>query len=207
MVRVENLVTGHHRHQIFRFRQVDDIVSPAGNHVDSLDLVPGNLKFHRFPGVDVPLLNQAMTGDHNEQLPLGVVPVLPLGDAWTADVDAHLTAIGGVHQFRERATVIHVHLEGILELVCRQIDQVQGVQLFGKGAIRHFRHHERSRLCLEFLKQIHNLPQRDLVGHGNTAVTSLCFQDSLHTVKLAVLLLAFQQVKHSFYEIIDVQQF
>lgn len=116
MVRVENLVAGHHRHQILRFRKIDDVVGPTRNHVNSLNLVPGNLKLHRFSGVDVPFLNQTVTSNHDEQLPLGVVPVLPLGDARAADVDAHLTAIGGMHQFRERATVVRIHLEGVLKL-------------------------------------------------------------------------------------------
>ena len=61
VVRVKNLVAGHHRHQIFRLRQIDDIVSPAGNHVDSLNFVPGNFKLHRFSSVDVSLLNQSVT--------------------------------------------------------------------------------------------------------------------------------------------------
>ena len=124
MIRVKNLVTGHDRHQVFCFRQINNVVCPAGNHVDSLDLIPGNFKLHRFSGVDVPFLNQAMTGNYNEQLPLGVVPVLPLGDARAADVDAHLSAIGGVYQFGEGATVVHVHLEGMFELVGGQIGQV-----------------------------------------------------------------------------------
>lgn len=132
MVRVENLVAGHHRHQILCFRQIDDIVSPAGNHVDSLDLIPGNLKLHRFSSIDVPFLDQAVTSHHNEQFPLGVVPVLSLGDSGTADVDAHLPAIGGVYQLGKGTTVVHVHLQGILELVCGQIGQVQGVQFFAK---------------------------------------------------------------------------
>ena len=175
--------------------------------MDSLDLVSGNLKLYRFPGVDVTFLNQAVTGNHNEKLPLGIVPVLSLGDARTTDVDAHLTAVGSVYQFRKGATVVYVHLEGVLEFVGGQIGQVQGVKLLGKRAIRHLGHHERSRLCLELLQQIHNLPQRDLVGHGNAAVTTICLQNSLHTIKLTVLLLAFQQVKHSLYQIVDVQQF
>ncbi len=128
MVRVENLVAVHHRHQIFRFGQIDDVVSPAGNHVDSLDLVSGNLKLYRFPGVNVALLNQAVTSNHDKQLPLGVVPVLPLGNARAADIDRHLTAIGGMHQFRERTAVIHIHLEGVLKLVGGQIGQVQRVK-------------------------------------------------------------------------------
>ncbi len=175
--------------------------------MDSLDLIPGNLKLHRFPGVDIPFLNQAVTGDHNEQLPLGVVPVLPLGDSGTADVDAHLPAIGGVYQLGKGTTVVHVHLKGVLKLVRGKIGQVQGVQFLSERAFRHLRHQERSRLCLELLQQIHNFPQRNLVGHGNAAVATVCFQNSLHTVKFTVLLLAFQQVKHSLYQIVDVQQF
>ena len=172
--------------------------------MDSLDLIPGNFKLHRFSGVDVPLLNQTMPCHHNEQLPLGVVPVLPLGDARAADVDAHLPTVSGMNQFRERTTVVHVHLQGILKLVRRQIGQVQGVQLLSKGAVRHFRHHERSRLCLELLQQVYNLAQRNLVGHGNTAVATVCFQNGFHTVKFTVLLLAFQQIKHTFYQIVNV---
>ena len=39
-----------------------------------------------------------MTGDHYEELPLSVVPVLALGDAGLGDVDAHLTGIVCVYQ-------------------------------------------------------------------------------------------------------------
>ena len=175
--------------------------------MDSLNLVPGNFKLYRFPSVDVPFLNQAMTCDHNEKLPLGVVPVLSLGDARTADVDAHLPAIGGVYQLCKGTTVVRIHLEGVLKLVGGQIGQIQGVQLLGKRAVRHFRHHQGGGLCFELLQQVYNLAQRDLVGHGDAAVATICFQNGLHTVKFTVLLLALQQVKHSFYEIIDVQQF
>ena len=96
MVRVKNLIAGHHRHQVLCFRQVDNIMCPAGNHVDRLHLIAGNLKLHRFAGVDVPLLNQAVTCHHDEQLPLGVVPMLSFRDARAADVDAHLPAISGI---------------------------------------------------------------------------------------------------------------
>ena len=60
---------------------------------------------------------------------------------------------------------------------------------------------------LELLQQIHDFAQRDLVSHRNTAVATISLQNSLHTVKFTVLLLAFQQVKHSLYQIVDVQQF
>ena len=162
MVRVENFVAGHHRHQILRFRQVDNVVRPAGNHVDSLNLIPGNLKLHRFPGVDIPFMNQAVTGDHNEKLPLGVVPVLPFGDTRAADVDAHLPTVGGMNQLGEGATVIHIHLESVLKPVRGQIAQVQGVQFLGEAAVWHLGHHEGTRLCLELLQQIHDFSQCDL---------------------------------------------
>ena len=44
------------------------------------------------------------------------------------------------------------------------------------------------------------------MGHWNTAVATVCLQNSLYTVKFTVLLLALQQVKHPFYQVIDVQQ-
>ena len=62
------------------------------------------------------------------------------------------------------------------------------------------------RLCLELLQQIHDFAQRDLVCHGDAAVTAIFFQNSLYTVKFTVLLLALQQVEHAFHEVIDIKQ-
>ena len=207
MVRVKDLVAGHDRHQIFRLGQVDNVVGPAGDHMDRLDLIPGNLKLHRLASVDVPLLNQAVTGHDDEQLPLGVVPVLALGDAGAADVDGHLAAVGGMDELGKGAPVVRVHFQGILEFVGRQIGQVQGIQLLSKAAIGHFRHHQGRRLRLELLQQVHNLAQGDLVGHGDAAVASVGLQDGLYALELAVLLLAFQQVEHALHQVVDVQQF
>ena len=206
MVRVKDLVAGHDRHQIFRLGQIDDVVGPAGDHVDRLDLIPGNLKLHRLAGVDVPLLNQAVTGHDDEQLPFGVVPVLPLGDARLRDVDAHLPAIGGVDELGKGAPVVRIHFQGILELIRGQIGQVQGIQLLCKGAIRHLGHHEGRRLRLELLQQVHDLAQGDLVGHGDAAVASVGLQDGLYALELTVLLFAFQQVEHALHQVVDVQQ-
>ena len=206
MVRVKDLVAGHDRYQIFRLRQVDNVVGPAGNHVDRLHLIAGNLKLHRLAGVDVPLLNQAVTGHHDEQLPLGVVPVLALGDAGAADVDGHLAAVGGVNELGKGAPVVRVHFQGIPEFVGGQIGQVQGIQLLSKAAIGHFRHHQSGGLCLELLQQVNDLAQGDLVGHGDTAVASVGLQDGLYALELTVLLLALQQVEHALHQVVDVQQ-
>ena len=51
--------------------EVDNVVGPAGNHVNSLDFITGNFKLYRFAGVDVPLLDQSVTGNHDEQFPFG----------------------------------------------------------------------------------------------------------------------------------------
>ncbi len=79
--RIKNLITGHHRNQILRLTEVNNVVGPARNHVDGLYLISGNLKLHHLSGVDVTLLNQTVTGNYDKELPLGVVPMLALCDA------------------------------------------------------------------------------------------------------------------------------
>ena len=44
------------------------------------------------------------------------------------------------------------------------------------------------------------------MGHGNAAVAAIRFENRFHAIELTVLLLTFQQVKHTFYQVIDVQQ-
>ena len=56
-------------------------------HVDSFDLVTTNLKVKDFVRVDATLLDKSMAAHNDEELPLGVVPVLSFGNAWLADVD------------------------------------------------------------------------------------------------------------------------
>ena len=41
----------------------------------------------------------------------------------------------------------------------------------------------------------------------NTAVTTVGIQNCLHTIKLAMLFLTFKKVKHSLYQVIDIQNF
>ena len=74
---------------------------PPRDHMDRFNLFPADFKLHGFPRIDIPLLDQPMAMHNDEQLPLGIVPVLPLRDARLADIDAHLPAVGRVHQLRE----------------------------------------------------------------------------------------------------------
>ncbi len=90
---IKHLVACHHRHQIFRLRQINNVVCPSGDHVDRFDLLSRNLELNHLSSVSVPLLDQAMAGNDDKQLPLGVVPVLSFGDARLADVDRYLAAV------------------------------------------------------------------------------------------------------------------
>ena len=91
LLRIKNLITGHDGNQIFCVREIDDVMRPSRNHVDCFNLITRNLEADLLPGVDVPFFNQTMPMNHNKLLPLGVVPVLPLGDARFANVDADIS--------------------------------------------------------------------------------------------------------------------
>ena len=125
LIRIEHLVARHHRHQIFCLAQVDDIVRPARYHMNRFNLIAADFKFHGLTSVDVALLNESVPGNHNKQLPLRVVPVLAFCNTRFADIDRNLSTVLGVHQFRKAAAVVHIHLHGVLELVRRQIRQIE----------------------------------------------------------------------------------
>ena len=77
---IENLVAVHHCDEVFGVGEVDDVVGVAGEHVDALDVVASDFKFDDFIGAQLALLDEAVTADNDEKLPLGVVPMLTFGD-------------------------------------------------------------------------------------------------------------------------------
>ena len=81
LIRVEDLVAGHHCDQIFGIAEVDDAVRPAGDHVDCLNRIAGDFKLYGLSGGNVPLPDQPVPVHDDELFPFGVVPVLPLGNA------------------------------------------------------------------------------------------------------------------------------
>ena len=91
---IERLVGPHHGDEVFGVGEVDDVVGVAGKHVDGLDAVAADLKLHHLVAADAALLDKAVAADNDEELPLGMVPVLPLGDARTGDVDTELPIVG-----------------------------------------------------------------------------------------------------------------
>ena len=83
----------------------------AWEHDDGLDFVTTHLVVEDFVGAFLAELDEAVARDDDELFPLGVMPMLSLGDTGLGDVDAHLSAVEGVNQFGERSTGIDVHLQ------------------------------------------------------------------------------------------------
>ena len=48
MLRIKLLICPHHRHQIFRLRQVDDVMRKARQHLHRLKLLAANLVLTYF---------------------------------------------------------------------------------------------------------------------------------------------------------------
>ena len=104
--------------------QVYDIMCPTRYHVDRFDLVTANIEFDHLAGRDVPFLNQSVALHNDEELPFGIMPMLAFGDARFADVDGNLPAVFGMHKLGKAAALIDIHLQRILEFVCRQVAQI-----------------------------------------------------------------------------------
>ena len=81
VVGIKQLIRPHEGDEVLGVAEIDDVVRPAGDHVDGFDLVAADLKADFFIRVDIALLDQRVTANNNEELPLAVVPVLTLGDA------------------------------------------------------------------------------------------------------------------------------
>ena len=93
----------------------------AREHVDGLDVIAGDLEFDDFVGAELALLDEAVAGDDNEELPFGVMPMLPLRDARLGNVDRHLAGVQGVNKLREGAAVIDIHLQREGDLLLGEI--------------------------------------------------------------------------------------
>lgn len=110
-VRIEYLVAVHDGDEVFGVGEVDDVVGVAGEHDDGLDFVTTHLVVEDFVGAFLAELDEAVARDNDELFPLGVVPMLPLGDTRLRDIDAYLSAVEGVDKFGERTAGINVHLQ------------------------------------------------------------------------------------------------
>ena len=145
----------------------------ARQHVDGLHLLAGDLEFQHLVSPHLPLLNEGVAGDHDEELPLAVVPVLALGDAGPGDIHAELAAVLRFQQLREAAPLVPVHLQREADLLSGQIGEIGGVQLLFKGPGRDVRQQQGPGLGVERLQQLRDTAQGNCVGHGDGAVRTL----------------------------------
>ena len=120
-VGIEDFVAVHDGNEVLGVGEVDDVVGVAREHDDGLNLIArdfilydtilansdvvGFRWFQSFRRFHVRIfgakLNESMTADYDEGLPLAVMPMLALGDSWLGDVDAHLAMREGVEEFGE----------------------------------------------------------------------------------------------------------
>jgi len=160
--------------------------------------------------VEIPLLDEPVTLDHNELLELGVVPVLALGDAGLGDVDAYLTGVEGVHQLGKGAAVVHVHLEREGGLLVRQVAEIGAVELLSKAAGRDFWDHQGLGLFSEALQKFHNLAKGHMMRYRAIAIATLrslgFARDDGEAVELAMVLVTLESGKHLVHQVIDIEQ-
>lgn len=146
----------------------------AGEHDDGLDFVTTHFVVEDFVSAFLAELDEAVARDDDELLPLGVVPMLTLGDAGLGNVDAHLTAIEGVDQFGERTAGIDVHLQIEDSFFFGQVAQEGAIETLCKRIGRDFRNHQ----CLghvgKLVEQVHDFAEGRLVGDGAIAVAAFC---------------------------------
>ena len=66
MRRIKDLVAIHHRDEVLRVGEVDDVVRIARQHVNALDVVARDLEFDYLPFgvVEVALLDEAVAAYH-----------------------------------------------------------------------------------------------------------------------------------------------
>ncbi len=77
----EALVAVHHCYEVVGGGEADDVVGVAREHVHGLNFVAAYLEVEYFVRADAALLNQAFASNHDKEFPLGIVPMLTLGDA------------------------------------------------------------------------------------------------------------------------------
>ena len=104
---IKGLVGPHHRHQVLGVAEVDDVVGVSRQHMDGFNLLPAHvirengIRLSVFIHPHPPFLDTGMTGHDDEKFPLGVMPVLALGDTGLADIDRYLAAGGCLDQLRK----------------------------------------------------------------------------------------------------------
>ena len=231
-VRIEYLVAVHDGDEVFGVGEVDDVVGVTGEHDDTLDFVTTHLVVEDFVRALLAELDEAVARDDDELFPLGVVPMLTLGDTGLGDVDAHLSAVEGVDEFGERTTLVNIHFQIEDSFFFGQVAQEGAIETLGKGVGRDLGNHQGLGHIGKLMEQGHDFAEGRLVGDGAIAVAANLFEHRFHrlnrfffirviwgirvrsihgddfqAVKLAMVLLALQGVDHLLDKVVDVKKF
>ena len=146
----------------------------TGEHDDGLDFVTTHLVVEDFVGTFLAELDEAVARDDDELFPLGVMPMLSLGDAGFGDVDAYLSAVEGVDEFGERTTLVNIHLQVEDGLFFGQVAQEGAIETLGKGVGGDLGNHQ----CLghigKLMEQGHDFTKRSFVSDRAIAVLAFC---------------------------------
>ena len=98
MIFIKLLVRPHNCDKVLRFAQIDNVMRVTGQHMYRFYYITADLKIQYLVGTYFALLDQSVTGDDDEKLPLAVVPVLAFRNAGFADINTELAAIRGFEQ-------------------------------------------------------------------------------------------------------------
>ena len=207
--RIEHFIAIHHRDEVLCFGEVNDVVRIPRKHVDALDIVARDLEFNHlaFWVVEVALLDEAVATDHDEELPLGVVPVLSLGNARLADVDAHLATIQGMNQLGEGASGIDVHLQREGHFLFWEIREISAVKFLGETAVGDLWNGQGLGLFSETIEKVYYLAQLHKMRDRTVAIWSFLHREHAQAVEVTAVFLALQGGNHLVHQVVDVEQF
>ena len=203
---VEKLIGPHDSDEGIGIGEIDDVVGVAGEHVDGLDAVATDVKLDHLVGADAALLDEGVAADDDEELPLGVVPVLPLGDAGARNVDTELPAVSRAQQFGKGTALVDVHLKGKSHFLLGQVTQVGGVEFFLNAASGYLRYNEGGGLVVVLSQQFDDAAEGDLVGDRTVTITAVGGGHDVETLKLTMQFTTFEGIKHGIDEVVDIEQ-
>ena len=209
---VEGLVGPHDGHEVVGRGQVGYAVRHPRRHFDHGRLRAGDaVLVHGVrvpPGVepDAAQADERLAGDHQELLPLAVVPVVPLGHARFGDVHGHLPPLGRAQELRERPAPVAVRMQRVRE-GARAVVALEGrPELLAEGPLGQVGHRQVVSARPEGLQQAHDLAERRAVGRRHEAVLPVGVGDGFEAVIAAAVLLTEQRTEHLLHEVVDVEE-
>ena len=171
----------------------------------TLNILPRDLELNDLVGAQLALLNQPVAGHNDEELPLGVVPVLAFGDAGTADIDTYLAGVEGVDQLGKGAAVVNIHPEGEGDFLLGQVAEVGAVEFLGKGAGGDFGNKQGLRLSSKLLQQFHYFAKRYLMCYWNVTILAVCLRQHVKPLELAPVFAVLEAGYHLVHQVVNVQ--